>query len=247
MARPLRIDFPSALYHVTSRGNEQRPIFRVDRDRLRFLDFSREAVERFGWSLTAWVLMDNHYHLVLQTAEANLSRGMHWLNGTYARWFNVRHQRAGHLFQGRFKAFLVEKESYFAEVLRYVVLNPVRAGMVMRPEDYSWSSYRQTSGFETPASWLDVATVYELFDREPSEAKRMYREFVMTRVDGQERLWDQVINGMYLGGESWARQMRSLVESWPRSSDHPSIQRAVGRPTMPAILDAVRQACGESV
>jgi putative transposase len=246
MTRALRIDFPSALYHVTSRGNEQRPIFRHDSDRLRFLDFLRKTVERFGWSLTAWVLMDNHFHLVTQTAEANVSRGMHWLNGTYARWFNHRHQRTGHLFQGRFKAFLIEKETYFEEVLRYVVLNPVRAKMVAKPEEHIWSSYRQTVGLDPAATWLDVAAVHAQFDRNPAVAKRLYRDFVMTRVDGQDRLWDQVTNGMYLGSDPWAREMRALVESTPRSTDYPIIERAVGRPAMPAILEAVSQACGES-
>jgi putative transposase len=140
MARPLRIEFAGALYHVTSRGNERRRIFRDDVDRKMFLTFLGQAVKRFGWSVTAWVLMSNHYHLVVQTPEANLSRGMHWINGTYAAWFNRRHDRSGHLFQGRFHGVLVEKETYLRELLRYVVLNPVRAKMVARPEDYRWSS-----------------------------------------------------------------------------------------------------------
>ena len=148
MARPLRIEFPGAVYHVTSRGNEKRPIFKNDGDRKAFLAFLAETAKRFGWSITAWVLMTNHFHLVLQTPEPNLSRGMHWLNGSYAGWFNHAHKRWGHLFGGRFKAFLVEKEAYFTEVLRYVVLNPVRAGMVTTPEKYRWSSYRSTAGLE---------------------------------------------------------------------------------------------------
>ena len=135
MARPLRIEFPDATYHVTSRGNERRPIFYDDQDRLAFLCFLGQAVKRFSWSITAYVLMTNHFHLVIQTREANLSRGMQWLNGKYAGWFNHRHKRSGHLFQGRFHAFLIEKETYFAEVLRYVVLNPVRGKMAERPED----------------------------------------------------------------------------------------------------------------
>jgi len=138
MARPLRIEFPGAVYHVTSRGNERRSIFRSDTDRKAFLRFLATATSRFGWSVTAWVLMSNHIHLVVQTPEPNLSRGMQWLNGSYAAWFNHRHDRSGHLFQGRFKAFLIEKESYFAEVLRYVVLNPIRAGIVQQLETYRW-------------------------------------------------------------------------------------------------------------
>ena len=148
MARPLRIEFAGALYHLTSRGNERRNIFRSDRDRKAFLVFLGLTARRFGWSVTAWVLMSNHFHLVVQTLEPNLSRGMHWLNGAYAGWFNRTYGRSGHLFQGRFKAFLIDKEAYFAEVLRYVVLNPVRATMVERPEAYKWSSYRATAGLE---------------------------------------------------------------------------------------------------
>jgi putative transposase len=155
MARPLRIEFPDALYHVTSRGNERRAIFRSDHDRRTFLGFLGTAARRFGWSVTAWVLMTNHFHVVIQTPEPNLSRGMQWLNGVYAGWFNARHHRSGHLFQGRFKAVLVDSQRYFAEVLRYVVLNPVRAKMVERPEDYRWSSYHVTAGQEAhrTGSW----------------------------------------------------------------------------------------------
>ena len=130
MARPLRLEFENALYHITSRGNERRSIFRSDRDRKTFLAFLGQTAQRFGWSITAYVLTTNHFHLVIQTPQPNLSRGMHWLNSTYAGWFNRSRKRCGHLFQGRFKAFLIEKEAYFAEVLRYVVLNPVRAHMV---------------------------------------------------------------------------------------------------------------------
>ena len=114
MARPLRIEFAGATYHVTSRGNERRSIFRSDRDRKMFLEFLAAATRRFGWSVSAFVLMTNHFHLVIGTPEPNLSRGMQWLNGKYAGWFNARHDRCGHLFQGRFKAVLVEKEAYFA-------------------------------------------------------------------------------------------------------------------------------------
>jgi putative transposase len=122
MARQLRVEFPDALYHVTSRGNEQRDIFRDDLDRRMFLTFLGQAVERFGWSLTAWVLMSNHFHLIIQTPEPNLSRGMHWLNGTYVSWFNRRYARSGHLFGGRFKSCLIAKETHLRRALRYVVL-----------------------------------------------------------------------------------------------------------------------------
>ena len=230
MARPLRNEFAGALYHVTSRGNERRPIFRNDHDRRTFLSFLGEAGARFGRSVSAHVLMINHFHLVDQTPEPNLSGGMHWLNGTYADWFNRRHKRAGHLFQGRFHAFIVEKEAHFAELLRYVVLNPVRAKMVERPEDYRWSSYRATAGLETPPSWLDVTAALVWLDPDRETANRAYREFVHAKIGCEERLWDKVTNAIYLGTEEWTRRMRKVVEAKPRSTDHPRVQRAaVGR------------------
>jgi putative transposase len=245
MARPLRIEFAGAVYHVTSRGNERRPIFRTNSDRLTFLRFLGETIERFGWSITAWVLMTNHFHLVIRTPEPNLSRGMHWLNGRYAGWFNRTHHRSGHLFQGRFHAFLIDEEAYLAEVLRYVVLNPVRAGMVESPEKYHWSSYRSTGGFEAAPEWLDVATVLALFERQSPLPEAAYREFVLAKVASKERLWDKVINGIYLGTEVWAKRMRKRVESKPRSTDHPTPHRAVGRPKMAAVIAAVAKVSGQ--
>ncbi|HEY0139690.1 MAG TPA: transposase, partial [Thermoanaerobaculia bacterium] len=205
---------------------------------------------RFRWSVTAYVLMTNHFHLVIQTPDPNLSRGMQWLNGTYAAWFNHRHKRAGHLFQGRFTAFLVEKEAYFAELLRYVVLNPVRAKMVERPEAHRWSSYRATAGLEVAPAWLDVASALAWLDVDPSATMTAYRHFVLDKIGCEDRLWDKVTNAIYLGGEEWTKRMRKLVESRPRSTDHPKRQRAVGRPDMRAIVKtvaAVGSTCQETV
>jgi putative transposase len=239
MARPLRIEFPGALYHVTSRGNERRSIFRSDHDRRTFLTLLGQAAKRFRWSITAYVLMTNHFHPVIQTPEPNLSRGMQWLNGTYAAWFNHRHQRVGHLFQGRFHAFLVEQETYFAELLRYVVLNPVRANLAEGPEDFRWSSYRATAGLDAAPEWLDVAAALARMTGDPAGAKTAYREFVLEKVGREDRLWDKVTHAIYLGGEQWTKRMRKLVESRPRSTDHPKPQRAVGRPDLHTIVKAV--------
>jgi len=244
MARPLRIEFADALYHVTSRGNDRRAIFNDDFDRTMYLGFLAEAVKRFGWSVTAWVLMTNHFHLVIQTPEPNLSRGMHWLNSSYVGWFNRRHRRSGHLFEGRFKSFLIEKERYFRRVLRYVVLNPVRAKMVARPEDHPWSSYRATAGLEAAPEWLDVGAVHDLYEHDRSTAEALYGEFVCARVGSQERLWDEVTGGIFLGEPEWAQMMRKQVESKPRSTDHPKVQRAIGRPTMQKIIEKVGAVAG---
>jgi putative transposase len=242
MARPLRIEFAGALYHITSRGNERRNVFRSDRDRKAFLVFLGVAAKRFGWSVTAWVLMSNHFHLVVQTLEPNLSRGMHWVNSAYAGWFNRVYGRSGHLFQGRFKAFLIDKETYFAEVLRYVVLNPVRAKMVERPEDYKWSSYRATAGLAKAPEWLDLDSILPLFGGERPVAHEAYREFVLAKIGCEDRLWDKLTNQFYLGTEEWTKAMRKRVESKPRSTDHPRLQRAVGRPKMHLVIGAVAKA-----
>jgi REP-associated tyrosine transposase len=247
MARPLRIEFPGAIYHVTSRGNERRPIVRSNRDRLAFLHFLAIAAKRFNWSVTAWVLMTNHFHLVVQTCEANLSRGMHWFNSAYAGWYNHVHKRSGHLYQGRFKAFLIEKDAYLAEVLRYVVLNPVRAKMVARPEEYRWSSYRATAGLDEAPEWLDLDTALSMFGPDRETSYTNYREFVFAKIESGECLWDQLINGMYLGTKRWAKKMRAMVESKPRSTDHPRKHRAIGRPKMHEVIAVVARVSRETV
>jgi REP element-mobilizing transposase RayT len=244
MARPLRIEYPGAVYHLTSRGNERKAIFRADSDREAFLAFLGKVVHRFGWRLSAWVLMSNHFHLVIQTPEPNLSRGMHWLNGSYAGWFNHEHERWSHLFGGRFKAFLVEEETYFAEVLRYVVLNPVRAKMVERPEEYHWSSYRATAGLDSAPEWLDSAAALSTFGETPDGAAERYRAFVAEAIGSTDSLWDKVINGIYLGSETWAISMRKVLHSKRRSREHPRQQRAVGRPKLAAIVQVVSTLSG---
>jgi REP element-mobilizing transposase RayT len=154
----------------------------------RFCSSSGQATRRFGWSVTAWVLMTNHFHLVLKTPDPNLSKGMQWLNSAYANSFNRIHRRGGHLFQGRFKAFLIDEESYFADVLRYVVLNPVRATMCARPEEYRWSSYRATAALEAAPDWPDVRAVHRLFGPDVRQAgRRCTRSSVRWRTSRARR------------------------------------------------------------
>jgi len=172
MARPLRLEFAGALYHVTARGNERRAIFlgNLDTDRTVFLDALAQTAERFNWVCHAYCLMTNHYHLLIETPDANLSKGMRQLNGVYTQHVNRSHRRVGHLFQGRYKGILVEKEAYLLGLARYVVLNPVRAGVVAAPEDWGWSSYRATAGFEVARPFL--ATDWLLRCSPTSETRR---------------------------------------------------------------------------
>jgi putative transposase len=163
MARPLRLEFPGAIYHVTSRGNALLPIFEVKQDRQSFLALLQEVVKRFNWLCHAYCLMDNHYHVLVGTVDGNLSMGMRHLNGVYTQRFNRHHNRVGHVFQGRYKSILVDRDSYLLELCRYVVLNPVRAKMVREPGKYPWSSYRPTAGLVKRPSLLTLDWVLGQF------------------------------------------------------------------------------------
>ena len=156
MARPLRIELAGGLYHVTSRGDRREAIYLDDRDRRQWLILLGQVCERFNWACHGYCLMSNHYHMVVETIEGNLSQGMRQLNGVYTQYFNRRHRRVGHVYQGRYKAILVEKDRYLLELTRYVVLNPVRAGMVKHAGAWPWSSYRAMTGQATCPSWLQA-------------------------------------------------------------------------------------------
>lgn len=241
MARPLRLEHPGAVWHVTSRGNNREDIYRGDDDHLMFLSIFVEAVRRFRWIVHAYTLMTNHFHLVLETPEPTLSRGMKWMNGKYAQWFNRKHQRSGHLFQGRFKGFLVEKESYLLNLISYVALNPVRAGMVERPEQYRWSSYRATAGLEAVPPWLTTEWALTPFGLDLITQQQGYREYVDERAGIERSPLDDAIGQLFLGTEDWIQKMRVLVESKLRSSEHPTEQRLVGRPTVARIIEVVAE------
>ena len=202
MARPLRIEFSGAVYHVTSRGNARQHIVVDDRDRSQFLAVLAHVIDRYGWLCHAYCLMDNHYHLLLETPQANLSLGMRQLNGRYTQGYNRRHARVGHLFQGRFTAILVEKEAHLLELCRYVVLNPVRANMVSHPRRWAWSSYRATVGQTRAPAWLSTDWVLGQFGLRVGVAQRQYRAFI-AEGHGGGRPWDQVMGQIYLGGEDF--------------------------------------------
>jgi len=240
MSRPLRLEFPGSLWHVTQRGNERRPTFHTDADRVHFLDLLAEVVRRFKWIVTAHALMLNHYHLLLELADSDtLSRGMKWLNGNYAQWFNRQYGRTGHLFQGRFHGCLVDGETYFLEVLRYIVLNPVRANIVKYPDEYAWTSYRATAGLIEPPEWLAVDRIREHF-----ASVELYRAFVREGIGSSVRPWDAVVGGMYLGPDDWLAKVRERVEAEPRDRQHASDQRTLLRPSMSDIVTSVSTVLG---
>ncbi|GJL67179.1 MAG: transposase [Nitrospirales bacterium] len=214
MARQLRLEYAGALYHVTARGYAQQNIYFDDQDRRRFLDLLGCEVSQQHWRCYAYCLMNNHYHLVLETPERNLSRGMRRLNSLYTQTFNRRHQQAGPVLQGRFKSILVEKDAYLLDLCRYIVLNPVRAGLVKQAQDWKWSSYRVTAGREAALSWVDVGGIHQFFHRSKGEARRRYQQFVRNGLN-EPSPWKHVRGQIFLGREPFLASMAKLVKRQP--------------------------------
>lgn len=190
MTRPLRLEFPGALYHVTSRGDRRGPIYRDHTDRQSWLEELGKVCSRFNFVVHAYCEMTNHYHLVVETVDGNLARGIRQLNGAYSQLFNRRHSLVGHVFQGRYKAILVQKESYLLELARYVVLNPVRAGMVAAPEDWAWSSYTHFMNSKSIPGWLEVDWLLSQFGANRQNARREYNRFVLRGIGALSPLRD---------------------------------------------------------
>ena len=236
MSRPLRIEFEGAVYHLTSRGNARQQIFLDDIDKQAFLQVLASVVARFNWLCHAYCLMDNHYHLVIETPEGNLSRGMRQLNGVYTQRFNRRHER-GHLFQGRYKSILVDKDSYLLTVCRYVVLNPVRAGIVSGPGEWKWTSYRATAGSIERPRFLTVDWVLSQFGRDKTEARAQYRRFVS--AGWKERSpWKELRGQILLGAGDFAEKFKELLKGKERIEEIPRIQRYLTRPSLDTVLSS---------
>jgi len=235
MSRPVRIEFPDALYHVTARGDRREAIFDDDQDRRSFLSTLEQVVSRFNWVCHAWCLMDNHYHLLIQTPDGNLSKGMRQLNGVYTQVSNRRHGRVGHLFQGRFKAILVDSDAYLLELARYVVLNPVRAGMVNNPADWPWSSYRASAGLEPAAPWLAVDGLLAQFSGQRSRAQTRYAQFVAEGIKAVSP-WSGLKGQVFLGDEQFVQRMQSCMRAGVRDDVQiPAAQRRPPPASLPEI------------
>jgi len=273
MARSLRVERPHGRYHVTARGNERKAIYRDERDRTHFLELLAESTERYGVKVHAYVLMDNHFHLLLETPEANLSRAMQWLNVSYTVWFNRRHQRAGHLLQGRFKAILVEDDAGWQELARYVHLNPVRVavfgldkrsrsasrrGVVVAPtpemiatrlailRDWRWSSYRAYAGHCSKPPWLTAEPLSRLCGgRSESERRAALRQYTESalRQGTMEPPWSRVLGGMVLGSEAFLKLVRHELKGNRR--EQPALKRFETRATWDQIIVALENVKGE--
>jgi REP element-mobilizing transposase RayT len=230
MARPLRIEFDGALHHVMARGNARAAIFLDDADRAEYVDQLFRVAERFDWLVWAYCLMGNHYHLLIETPSGGLSRGMRELNGVYTQGFNRRHGRVGHLLQGRFKAVLVDKDSYLLELSRYIVLNPVRARLVGTAGEWRWSSYQGVMGKAKAAPQLAVANTLALFSAHDGAARRAFARFVAAGVDADDP-GGKVLNQVFLGNEAFVERMSAKLAA--PSQEVPRRQRR--RSTLSAI------------
>ena len=271
MARPPRILRPGAWYHLTARGIERRPIFLSDRDRTHFCALLGDWVERFGMVLHAYVLMDNHYHLLAETTQPNLSRAMQWLNLSYTGWFNKRRQRCGPLFQGRFKSIILDPVSCGLMLSRYVHLNPVRLrrlgldkktqqtqrqGLSRAPDPalvreririlraYRWSSYPAYIGAVPAPPWLHCERVLELLGSGKGERRAAYREHVESAIrEGlPERPWDNLVERVALGPAAFTRSLRQQWRGQPR--EVPGLKRLRGLPSWDAAIEVVQELRG---
>ncbi|NIS78934.1 MAG: hypothetical protein GTO14_01630 [Anaerolineales bacterium] len=241
MARPLRIAFPGAFYHITSRGNEQKAIFKSKRDREKFLEYLESATERYDALIHVYCLMDNHYHLLMETPSANLAQIMRHINGAYTTYVNTKRKRVGHLFQGRYKAILVEIDEYAKELSRYIHLNPVRAGMVDRPEAYPWSSYLFYIGERKAPEWLHRAFILGYFGEKDSLAQKRYQAFVDALL-GQEYKspLKDVVSSTLLGSGGFISHIKETFLSDERPhKDLPALKELAPRVSIQDIFNII--------
>jgi len=275
MARPLRIEQAGGWHHITARGNERKAIYREERDRRHFGELLAEMTERFRLRLHAFVLMENHYHLLVELREANLSRSVQWLNVSYSGWFNRRHGRSGHLFQGRFKSVVVSPEEWALSLSRYIHLNPVRLGRLglgkadrqrnrtalapaPSPEQvrqrmavlrgYRWSSYRAYIGIEEPPKWLECEEVLSLGGGAKQQRRRNYRDYVERAVrEGLEKSpWEEVREQVVLGSQEFVRRLQSGAADPGRQEQALArIPAPAARPDWKLVVRCVEQIQGE--
>jgi len=240
MARPLRIEFEGAFYHITARGNERRAIFKSEGDYSRFLKLLERVHDRYSVLIHAYVLMTNHYHLLIETPHGNLISTLHDLNTAYTNYFNRKYKRVGHLFQGRYRNIIVDKDSYLLELSRYVHLNPVRAGIVQFSEEYPWSSYRAYLSSKTSPSWLCTEEVLAQLDENKDKARRKYRQFVKEGLKGEtENPFKAMIAGMVIGGEKFLEKIKVCFQKIKEDREIPALRTVRRRTNIDDILNRV--------
>ncbi len=241
MTRPLRIVYPGAFYHITSRGNEKRAIFSDRRDRERFIGYLESATQRYDATIHAFCLMTNHYHLLLETPSGNLPQIMRHINGAYTTYFNVKQERAGHLFQGRYKAILVDADGYAKNLSRYIHLNPVRGNLVEKPEEYPWSSYRCYIDKQLSPQWLRRNFILAYFGNSESDAQKRYRTFVEFLLNKKyENPLKDTIGATLLGRPEFIDFIRkNHISNDTPDRDLPSLKKLVPQASLATIFKEV--------
>jgi REP element-mobilizing transposase RayT len=241
MARPLRIEYSGAFYHVTSRGNERKAVYKSQRDREKFFSYLESATERYGAVVHVFCLMDNHYHLLIETPSGNLSQIMHHINGAYTTYFNTKRERSGHLFQGRYRAILIDVDEYAKELSRYIHLNPVRAGIAENPEEYRWSSCQYYTVKRKPPEWLKRDFILSYFGNEPKTAMKRYRDFVRSVMDEEyKNPLAEISHSVILGGEKFIAEIKTrFLRDKKPDRDLPTLRDLSSRPGLGHIEKAV--------
>lgn len=245
MARPLRIEYPGAYYHVTARGNEQKDIFKSQKDREKFLSYLETTTERYGAVIHVYCLMNNHYHLMVETPRGNLSQIMKHINSSYTTYYNSKRKRAGHLLQGRYKAIIVDADEYAKELSRYIHLNPVRVGIVEKPEEYRWSSCRSYTGDTAAPEWLNTDFILGYFGKKKVTAQKKYRQFVRDLI-GHEYSSPLLatVASTILGNVDFVCDIQDRHLSERKADrDLPALKELTGKPLPEDIKNAVRKAC----
>ena len=224
MARPLRIEFENAFYHIIQRGIERKNIFVSDTDKNKFLSYLDFCCTAYGAVMHAYVLMNNHYHIILETPRANLTKVIHYLNASYAAYFNTKRKRVGPLYQSRYKAILVQQDEYLHHLSRYIHLNPVRANIAKNPAEYPWSSYKYFVSNTTPPRWLNTAFILSMFDKVTSKARKPYKEFVLDAIGKEKKIIEQnTIKGFILGNDDFAENIINAFVIGEQDSEIPII------------------------
>lgn len=241
MGRALRIEYPGAHYHVTSRGNERKDVFKSQKDREQFLSYLESAVNRYEAVIHAYCLMSNHYHLLLETPCGNLSKIMQHINGAYTNYFNMKRKRSGHLFQGRYKAIVIEADEYAQELSRYIHLNPVRANIVGKPEEYRWSSYLDYVGVRKRPEWLETSLILDYFVK-GEERFGKYRGFVEELLGSEnESPFSGVIASTILGSESFVCELTDRhIDGKQNDRELPAARKLKSKPSLETIMEAVK-------
>jgi REP element-mobilizing transposase RayT len=238
MARQLRVEFENAFYHVTSRGNQRDKIFYDAVDREKFLEILSRTKERYGFLLHGYALMDNHYHLLIETPKANLSQIMQNINTSYTVYVNRKYQRSGHLLQGRFKGIIVEKDRYLIALSRYIHLNPVRAKLVKGPADYPWTSYKSFLDRKAEDSLVDTGETLSYFSKRRKRAVRAYRKFVEVVEEKDESPFAAMEAGLLLGRGAFKAKILRRIGKMKVDEEIPQARRLRKRVSVDAVIKA---------